>query len=58
MTDFVRALLEPWPWYVAGPVIGLTVPLLLILGNKNLFMVHSAWFMEMQFVQVMMNFRF
>ena len=35
MTDFVRALLEPWPWYVAGPVIGLTVPLLLILGNKN-----------------------
>lgn len=26
---------EPWPWYVAGPLIGLTVPLLLILGNKS-----------------------
>lgn len=35
MNDFVRAFLEPWPWYVAGPIIGLTVPLLLILGNKN-----------------------
>ena len=26
----------PWPWYIAGPIIGLTAPLLLILGNKNL----------------------
>ena len=25
---------QPWPWYVAGPLIGLTVPLLLIMGNK------------------------
>jgi uncharacterized membrane protein YedE/YeeE len=25
---------QPWPWYVAGPLIGLTVPLLLWLGNK------------------------
>ena len=25
----------PWPWYIAGPLIGLTVPLLLILGNKS-----------------------
>jgi hypothetical protein len=24
----------PWPWYVAGPVIGLFVPALLIIGNK------------------------
>jgi uncharacterized protein len=24
-----------WPWYVAGPLIGLTVPILLILGNKT-----------------------
>jgi uncharacterized membrane protein YedE/YeeE len=24
----------PWPWYVAGPLIGLIVPLLLMLGNK------------------------
>jgi uncharacterized membrane protein YedE/YeeE len=24
----------PWPWYVAGPAIGLFVPVLLIFGNK------------------------
>jgi uncharacterized membrane protein YedE/YeeE len=29
-------LYKPWPWYVAGPVIGLTVPLLLLMGNKRL----------------------
>src|SRR5258706_16443888 len=29
-------LYKPWPWYVAGPLIGLTVPLLLLLGNKRL----------------------
>lgn len=28
-------ILKPWPWYVAGPLIGLTVPLLLIIGNKT-----------------------
>lgn len=27
-------LLQPWPWYVAGPLIGLIVPLLLMLGGK------------------------
>src|SRR5688572_5641071 len=26
---------QPWPWYIAGPLIGLMVPLLLILGNKS-----------------------
>ena len=26
---------QPWPWYVAEPLIGLTVPALLILGNKS-----------------------
>lgn len=31
MLDF---LYEPWPWYVAGPIIGLTVPMLLMLGGK------------------------
>jgi uncharacterized membrane protein YedE/YeeE len=25
---------HPWPWYIAGPLIGLTVPALLLLGNK------------------------
>src|SRR5688500_10917158 len=34
MNDILNAIREPWPWYVAGPLIGLTVPLLLILGNK------------------------
>ena len=29
-------LRKPWPWYVAGPIIGLTVPLLLLAGNKLL----------------------
>jgi len=29
-------LKEPWPWYVAGPLIGICVPLLLIAGNKSL----------------------
>ncbi len=28
-------LKHPWPWYVAGPLIGLTVPILLILGNRT-----------------------
>lgn len=26
---------QPWPWYVAGAVIGLIVPGLLIMGNKH-----------------------
>ncbi len=26
----------PWPWYIAGPAIGLFVPLLLLAGNKVL----------------------
>ena len=31
MIEFIS---QPWPWYVAGPLIGLTVPILLILGNR------------------------
>ncbi len=27
---------QPWPWYVAGPLLGLMVPALLLLGNKSL----------------------
>jgi uncharacterized membrane protein YedE/YeeE len=26
---------QPWAWYVAGPLIGLAVPALLLLGNKS-----------------------
>ena len=33
--SFIDWIRQPWPWYVAGPLIGLTVPLLLILGNKT-----------------------
>ena len=28
-------LTHPWPWYVGGPLIGLMVPALLLLGNKS-----------------------
>ena len=28
--------MKPWPWYVGGPLIGLMVPLLLWIGNKQL----------------------
>jgi uncharacterized protein len=31
----LEVIKQPWPWYVAGPLIGLTVPLLLILGNRS-----------------------
>ncbi len=30
----IQWLTTPWPWYVAGPLIGIMVPLLLWLGNK------------------------
>lgn len=29
-------LAEPWPWYVAGPLFGLLVPLLMLAGGKAL----------------------
>lgn len=31
----LEILKSPWPWYVAGPLVGLTVPILLIIGNKT-----------------------
>lgn len=31
----LELLKQPWPWYIAGPLIGLTVPVLLIIGNKS-----------------------
>jgi uncharacterized membrane protein YedE/YeeE len=31
----IALLKQPWPWYIAGPLIGLTVPALLIIGNKS-----------------------
>lgn len=32
MLDLLAA---PWPWYVAGPLLGLIVPMLLIAGGKT-----------------------
>lgn len=32
MLEFLK---QPWPWYVAGPLIGLIVPTLLLIGNKS-----------------------
>lgn len=31
----LELLKQPWPWYVAGAIVGLTVPALLLLGNKH-----------------------
>ena len=31
----IEILKQPWPWYIAGPLIGLMVPVLLIIGNKS-----------------------
>ena len=30
----MHIITQPWPWYIAGPLIGLTVPALLLIGNK------------------------
>ncbi len=30
-----RSRVEPWAWYMAGPAIGLMVPLLLFVLNKS-----------------------
>lgn len=32
MLEIIR---QPWSWYVAGALIGLTVPALLLIGNKH-----------------------
>ncbi len=38
MNQFTQMMIEflqqPWPWYVAGPLIGLIVPILLLSGSK------------------------
>ena len=31
----LETLKQPWPWYLAGALIGLTVPYLLLVGNKS-----------------------
>lgn len=39
MIDFI---MQPWPWYIGGPLIGLMVPALLIFAGKN-FSVSSSF---------------
>ncbi len=34
--EIFNVLRQQWPWYIAGPIIGLSVPLLLLAGNKML----------------------
>src|ERR1043165_7125245 len=38
MTLMRYLLTASWPWYVTGPLIGLMVPTLLLLGNRQLGM--------------------
>ena len=38
----MESFLESWPWYIAGPLIGLFVPALLLVGNK-LFGISSSF---------------
>lgn len=33
--EIFELIRKPWPWYIAGPIIGFTVPILLLLGNKS-----------------------
>lgn len=30
----LESMRQPWPWYVAGPLLGLMVPVLLLMGNR------------------------
>lgn len=32
MLEIVR---QPWPWYIGGPLIGLTIPILLFFSNRR-----------------------
>ena len=29
-------IIDPWPWYISGPILGMSIPLLLFFGNKML----------------------
>ena len=36
MDTIFSFIYEPWPWYVVGPLMGATIPILLFSGNKML----------------------
>src|SRR5207237_4379811 len=33
--SIIEWIKQPWPWYIGGPLIGLTIPILLLSGNKK-----------------------
>jgi len=33
--NLIKFIQQPWPWYIAGPLIGLIVPALLLAGNRT-----------------------
>lgn len=35
MGEIIKILIEPWPWYISGPFLGVIVPILLISSNKQ-----------------------
>lgn len=35
MQTLMNLLQSPWPWYVSGPIIGLMVPLLILIGSRS-----------------------
>ena len=35
MSGLLSLLRAPWPWFVSGPMIGLMVPALLLVGNRT-----------------------
>jgi hypothetical protein len=35
MDTLAAWLQSPWPWYVAGPIIGFMVPLMIWIGNRS-----------------------
>ena len=56
MIEFINWISQPWPWYVAGPIIGLMVPLHLILLNRTFGI--SSSFRHMCAAVVPNNFEF
>ena len=40
-TNMIEIIKQPWHWALAGVLIGLTVPLLLLIGNKKLIIKKS-----------------
>ncbi len=35
MEVVLEGIRGPWPWYVSGPIIGLLVPLMILIGNRS-----------------------